>query len=111
MNKRLRKKKRIGEFQELGFEVSFDVSPKITIAQRNALLDAFITDAIEANGLLFGGGGADKNWEGFVTVDKRRGSATEVHRQSVRAWLEDQKAISNIKIGELRDAWHGWDSQ
>jgi uncharacterized protein YggL (DUF469 family) len=111
MKRRLRKKKRIGEFQELGFEVSFDMSPELTIEQRNALLDAFIMDAIEANDLACGGGGSDMNWEVFVVAEKPRASAAEAQRQAVQAWLEGQKAISNIKVGELRDAWHGWDGE
>jgi len=36
MKKRLRKKKRVGEFQELGFTVSFELDPNMTTAERNA---------------------------------------------------------------------------
>ena len=109
MKKRLRKKKHEGEFQEFGFEVSFGLLADLAFEERNAVLDAFITEAIEANGLQFGGGGTT-TWEGFIALDKPRGSATEDHRSVVTAWLEKNPKIVNVQVGELRDAWHGWDS-
>ena len=107
MKKRLRKKKYLGEFQEFGFRTSFDMDPDLTTEQRNALIDDFIKEAIEDNGLQFGGGGPANNWAGFVTLDSR-GSATEKHRELVRAWLESRPEVGNIVIRELRDAYHGW---
>ena len=108
MKRRLRKKKRVGEFQEFGFEVSFDTPLNLTVHEHNTILGEFITQAIEANGLQFGGGG-DTRWKGFVTLNKPRGSVTEHHRKLVHNWLDRNPKISNFSVGALRDAWHGWD--
>jgi uncharacterized protein YggL (DUF469 family) len=99
LRRRLRKKIRKGEFRELGFEIAFRVSKR-----RDELLDRFILEAIEGNGLLFGG----SEIGGFATSAVDRGSATDDQRDRVRAWLEAQPEITGISIGDLRDAWHGW---
>jgi uncharacterized protein len=110
MNRRLRKKKRLGEFREFGFLVRFRFAAKLSMDERNALLDDWIRSAIEANGLLFGGGGRNSHWEGFVTLD-RRGSATEGHREAVNRWLKSESRVSEFEVGPLVDAWHGWRRQ
>ena len=99
MRKRLRKKLRKGEFREFGFEIAFRVKER-----RDELLDRFILEAIEGNGLLFGG----SEIGGFATSTANGASATDDQREKVRAWLEAQPEITDISIGELRDAWHGW---
>lgn len=108
MRKRLRKKKRVGEFQELGFELAFayDVEGE---AELDQLWDSFIEQAIEGNNLECGGGGDEKGMEYFVVAAGGRASATEDHRQCVRSWLEAEPCVKNIVVGPLRDAWHGWD--
>ncbi|MFL6201105.1 MAG: 50S ribosome-binding protein YggL [Thermoanaerobaculia bacterium] len=45
---------------------------------------------------------------GFATSAADRASATDDQRERVRAWLEAQPEITDVSIGELRDAWHGW---
>ena len=105
MRKRLRKKLHRGEFQEMGFEVRLRISSKLDESSFNKLIDAFIEQAIEANGLMFGGGGNESEWSGFVTLD-RRGSATEEHRQFVQSWLQSQPQIVEHQVGPLVDAWH-----
>lgn len=101
MRKRVRKKKRLGEYREYGFCVSFEISDP---AKLDLIFDRYIVEAIEGNRLLFGGSPRG----GFVTAAHRRGSATECDRERVRRWLEQQSEVTNIKVGELRDAWHGW---
>jgi uncharacterized protein YggL (DUF469 family) len=108
MKKRLRKKKRVGEFQEFGFKLGFEMDATLSNEERNALLDAFIKEAIESNGLEFGGGGSGSVWDGFAAANRHRGSAAERHREAVRNWLEGNRKITGFWIGELRDAWHGW---
>jgi uncharacterized protein YggL (DUF469 family) len=106
MKKRLRKKKHLGEFEELGFRVRFRLSPDLRDAERNRLLaEGWIREAIEANELCFGGGGLEV-WDGFVTL-ARGGSATEEHRRLVARWLEAQPAIVEHTVFPLVDAWHG----
>lgn len=108
MRKRLRKKKHLGEFQELGFEVSFRYAEGLSTKEHDEFFDDWILKAIVGNGLLFGGGFGRGVCNGFITVDKKRGSATERHRQAVEAWLKANPKILNFTVGPLVDAWHGW---
>ena len=86
MRKRLRKKFHRGEFQELGCEVRFQVVDHLSYDAFDAVVDAFISQAIEAHGLLCGGGGKNPEWNVFVTR-AGQGSATEEHRQAIETWL------------------------
>jgi uncharacterized protein YggL (DUF469 family) len=104
VRKRIRKKLHQGEFQEMGFEVQFRISTDVSEAAFDAFIDAFLEQAIEANGLMFGGGGR-REWEGFVTLE-RRGSATEEHRQLMQRWFESQPQIVGYQVGPLVDAWY-----
>ena len=84
MKKRLRKKKRVGEFQEFGFEAGFRFSNGLDTKTRNNLIDRFIEKAIEDNGLQFGGDGGGSEWNGFVTLAKARGSTSNHLREAVQ---------------------------
>ena len=72
-----------------------------------SLLHRFLSEAIEANGLAFGGGYND-DFSGFVVSGKAYGKVEEGHRALVQAWLAQQPALTDVKVGELRDAWYGW---
>src|SRR3990167_1213839 len=98
---RLRKKLRIGEFQELGFEVSFRLYRGLSDRDSEKFWNAFILEAIERNGLAFGG-----STEGFITA-WGRGSATEEHREGVGDWLRSRPEIEAVEVGPLTDAWYG----
>jgi uncharacterized protein len=104
VRKRLRKKLHQGEFQEMGFEVQCRVAADMSETAFDAFVDAFLEQAIEANGLMFGGGGR-REWKGFVTLE-RRGSATDDHRQVMQRWLESQLQIVEYQVGPLVDAWY-----
>lgn len=99
-SRRLRKKLRVGEFRELGFNVSFQHRAGLAEAEMDRFWDAFLLEAIESQGLEFGGG-----TEGFITV-WGRGSATDIHRERVRAWLTARSEIESVSVGPLVDAWH-----
>jgi uncharacterized protein YggL (DUF469 family) len=105
VRKRLRKKLHVGEFQELGFEVYFRVADNLSYDAFDAVVDTFISQAIEAHGLLCGGGGTNPEWSVFVTP-QGRGSATEEHRQAIAAWLAARPEVSTVQIGPLVDAWY-----
>lgn len=105
MNKRLRKKKRVGEFRELGFRVQFE-TPGMSTEQEEALCDRWLEEAVEANGLICGGAFGPEQWDGFVQLD-HRGSATDEHRQAVTKWLESQAQIKKVQVSPLIDAWYG----
>jgi uncharacterized protein len=98
-SRRLRKKLRVGEFRQLGFEVEFAFRQKLDRDQDDQFWDAFIIDAIESNNLTFGGG-----TQGFI-VPEKRATATEAHRQIVHAWLLAQPEVASVVVGPLVDAW------
>ncbi len=82
MKKRLRKKKRLGEFDQIGFglEVTFIVAD----SDYDILYDAFI-DFIESLNLCCGGG-LGKHWCQHVNSEDDS-SVTEENRQKVVEWL------------------------
>ena len=105
MKKRLRKKRRLGEFREYGFELMFAIQASLTAEKVDAVTDAFI-DLIESRNLQFGGGG-NHSWSGFVQGPSR-GSATEQDREAILRWLAQHEHVVSATTGPLRDAWHGW---
>ncbi|WP_345689672.1 50S ribosome-binding protein YggL [Novipirellula caenicola] len=107
MKKRLRKKRRLGEFREDCFELTFEMSPALSNDDIDSLTDTFI-DMIESNGLQFGGGG-NSLWSGIVQ-GPCRGAATESDRRAVLDWLNQQPDVLNTQAGPLRDASYGWSS-
>ncbi|HEY2932919.1 MAG TPA: 50S ribosome-binding protein YggL [Acidobacteriota bacterium] len=66
MKKRLRKKLHRGEFCEFGFEVRFQLSEGLDDARLEQFWDIFIGEAIEARGLMCGGG-CGRVWDVFVS--------------------------------------------
>lgn len=102
MRKRLRKKKRIGEFQELGFEVCTTLRTGLSEQERDAFLDRVIA-FVEARRLGYGGGDVSA----FVSY-LGRGSLTEQDREAFSAFLAGDTAVERHELGPLRDAWYGW---
>jgi uncharacterized protein YggL (DUF469 family) len=104
MKKRLRKKMRLAEFREFGFEVSFQLPDDLDQADLYRFFDSFITEAIEGRGLMCGGG-CGQVWDVFVTRHGR-GSANEEDRHGVAAWLQQYPHVTDVQVGPLTDAWH-----
>lgn len=104
MKKRLRKKLRRGEFQELGFEVQFRLPDNWIEADLTRFWESFITEAIEREGLMCGGA-SGLAWN--ITVTRaRRGSATQADRAKLSQWLTERPAVSDLIVGPLVDVWH-----
>ena len=106
LNRRQRKKKNVGEFQELGFEFKASFKQAPSDSERDLLINAFL-DTVIANGLEFGGGASD-DFTGFVVSVKRYGKVDEAQRELVRAWLANHALLADVSVGPLRDVWHGW---
>lgn len=106
MRKRLRKKKRLGEFAEFGVLVAVTPTLPLDSPERDSLLDRFIEEAIERNELSCGGGGGE-TWEFFVTANGRRASVTEAQRRSLEAWLHSSSGVGTYTLSSPIDAWHG----
>ena len=106
MRRRLRKKRRLAEFTQLGFNLRYSVRENLSSEALDDLLDRFILEAIEANGLFCGGGGGPKEWHFFAYPQGRR-SATEADARHVGEWLSGQEAISAFSLGSFEDLWNG----
>lgn len=92
------KKLHIGEFQELGF--LFETTLQAG-TNENALVEAFLTEAIDPNTLGFGG------WATGGSVEKLgRGSVTEDQRQAVLSWLSARPEITSLSATGLVDMWY-----
>lgn len=107
LNRRQRKKLRLGEFQELGFEITGVCPEPLPEDAADRFLDGLF-EFVEARRLCAGGGfgaGSESRFSMFVCAIGR-GSATEEDRQAIEAWLKSQPCIRNVCAGPLRDAWH-----
>lgn len=115
MNKRLRKKKRCGEFTEYGVNIRIEIE-NVSV---DTALDSLIA-FVEAHDLALGGGiGSDGCGEIFVTAVrpcKRLGpggvqrylsrSVTESDRAVIQDYLTTAPFISYFEVGLPVDAWH-----
>jgi len=100
-SRRLRKKLCVDEFQELGFDLNLGFKEDLTDEAVDAFLDAFLTEAMDANGLDYVGG------DEFGLVCKAtRGSVTEEQRAAVEAWLKGRPELTKIELSPLGDAWY-----
>ncbi|WP_347114299.1 50S ribosome-binding protein YggL [Leclercia sp. S52] len=103
--RRLRKKLRVGEFQEFGFTISFRFdSQQYNLDQA---LDHWI-EFVEAQGWGFAGGGKEGSdiLSGYL-VRFKRGTLNDADRELAQQWLDSQPGFACIQCTELSDAWHG----
>ncbi|WP_460044305.1 YggL family protein [Pseudomonas sp. S2_H01] len=100
-SRRLRKKLCVDEFQELGFELNLDFKENLGDEEIEAFLDAFLEEAMDANGLDYVGG----DDYGLVCL-ANRGSVTEEQRATVESWLKAREELTEVKVSPLLDAWY-----
>lgn len=103
-SRRLRKKLHIEEFKELGFTVSWSFEEGTTEETLDNIVDQFILEAIQPNGLAYEGSGY-LNWKGIICTQKL-GNCTEEHRDIVTKWL-NERGLKSVKTSPLIDIW--WD--
>jgi len=101
MKKRLRKKLRLREFQQMGFHTDFHLNIPFTHEAEYVFWDK-LTAFVEGLGLEIGG-----SISSFYAVRAGRGTATETDRESLATWLHQQPEVSNVKVWPLDDAWYG----
>ena len=100
MRKRLRKKLKEGEFATAVVPIAFRVR-QLLVSDRESLIDRFIAEAIEANGLQFGGGGSGSIWSGFAEPADWPGTISEDQRSAVEAWIASAPEIVERFVGEI----------
>jgi len=101
-SRRLRKKLRVAEFKELGFDVAWQLSDDITNEAVDTFIDNFFAEAIRPNGLGFGGEG-DTLWHGLICT-QALGSCNNAQRAAVEKWLSDNGA-TQVAVSALYDVW------
>lgn len=103
MKKRLLKKKHLGQFAELGSQL---VAIRNTKANPDAFQDAFIIEAIEANGCFCGGALSDDKIDVIVELG-RRSEDPEEKFSKITAWLDARPDVQDWRAGPLFDVWYG----
>lgn len=103
-SRRLRKKLRVGEFQEFG--VTIDLTFNQTILEFEQALDELLA-YVEAQGYVFGGGGSMTGNEisGFLCKSER-GTLTETQVTGLNGWLQQMPWITEYSVSGFIDAWH-----
>lgn len=103
-SRRLRKKLFVDEFNVQGFEVDMSFAQGITDEAIDGFFDDFLANVIEANELVFAGGGNSEGFSGFVIPSARYSSATEEHRKLLAEWFDKNELITEHSSSELVDA-------
>ncbi|MBB1269255.1 YggL family protein [Shewanella sp. SR44-3] len=101
---RLRKKLRVDEFQEFGFDINWVFEDSVSEADIDNLVDQFINEVIEPRKLGFHGGG-HKEWEGIIATQDI-GKCTEEDIAVVKAFWQ-AKPVKDLEISALYDIWWG----
>lgn len=101
-SRRLRKKLRVEEFQEFGFDLNWTFDGSVAEEQIDTIVDEFIEEVIEPRKLGFHGGG-HKEWEGIIAT-QAIGKCTEEDRAAVSDFWK-AKSVSDVTVGELYDIW------
>lgn len=105
MKRRLRKKKRLGEFRELGFAIQAQLRSS-SKEGRLDFIERFV-DAVERRALLFGGGCSLEGLLEGLIMPRARGSASAEDREAVLQLLQNAPEIARYEVGPLKDAWYG----
>ncbi|TFZ33185.1 DUF469 family protein, partial [Pseudomonas syringae] len=99
--RRLRKKLGVDEVQELGVELNLDFKQELDDKALDAFLDAFLTEAMEANGLGYVGG----DDFGLVCLSKR-GSVSAEPRAAADACLKGRSELTDATVSPLIAVWY-----
>jgi uncharacterized protein YggL (DUF469 family) len=107
---RQRKKLRVGEFKELGFEIDLVFDMPMDGEPYEDFIDALFL-FLESRDLLAGGfGGRMPLLEtGGYVARTGRGSASEDDAAAVVEWLRARPEVRDARAGQLLDAWYGYE--
>ena len=106
MNKRQRKKHRLGEFGEFGFALMFRTPAPAPPLDADPFLDAFI-EAAEDRGLSITGATGSLYDVTVMGLSERRRTISAEQRAALIEWLADRAEVSDLNAGPLVDLWHG----
>ncbi len=67
-------------------------------------------DAIEARGLVFGGGcSTEDSWEGIIARNKRYSSPDAADMEFVSDWFKSRPMSRSLHVGHEIDLWYASD--
>lgn len=101
-SKRLRKKLRLDEFQELGFELEINLNVDLNSELTDAFFDRFLAGLIGPNGMGYCG------WDYGYVCSYSRECLSEKHRELVSIWLKEAPEVATFTVHPLADSWHSW---
>jgi len=102
MNKRIRKKRHLGEFKEYMFEFSLKLRPELTEPELEAWWDDLI-DIVEDLKLgIFGGGNHEQEFS--CIRGKGRAPITLEDRDALGRCLSQDSRVVSYQLGDLEDA-------
>lgn len=107
LNRRQRKKLRVGEFQEFIFQLDATFKSSMDAAAYEAFIDAF-TDFADAKGLsVWGMGGSLPITQTGAWIQKSgRGSPAQTDRDALVTWLQERPDVATAVAGDFEDGWH-----
>ncbi len=109
LNRRQRKKLRVGEFQELVFEIRIQFRQPMDDATLDTFWDALIA-LVESRRLAVGGWSDLTKMDGVISA-WGRGSPTEADRQALLDWLRLRSEVASAEAGDFADGWYGRDAE
>lgn len=106
MKKRLRKKLHLGEFREYGLELDLTITNLKTEDEMDLLLDRFIEDFVEANGLYCGGGMnlKDKTLGFVIEVGRSKEKVFDIYHQLIDWFKANQYDVAGTY--HIVDLWY-----
>ncbi len=106
MKKRLRKKKHLKEFTEFGIDIDFSIGVEISEEEFDSLIDRFISDFVEGNGLYCGGGWNPKErTAGFIIEVGRKKGNCDFYAERLQNWFENE-GIKPPEVYKIVDLWN-----
>jgi uncharacterized protein YggL (DUF469 family) len=103
MKKRLRKKKHIGEFKELGFLLEAKLNLQ-TDEELDRFNDEFL-DYIEKENMHIGGGMGMDDLSLYVCTGVVNTGNAEA-RENLISWMDKHENVTEVNAGELKDAYY-----
>ena len=103
--RRARERTSAPDFCQLGFPISFFVSPDVEHSSISLVLEDLRYEVLAPNSLECGGGCSRNRFQGFVI--RWQGSASEEDRREISEWLGLRPEITDYDVGRLIQAWYG----
>lgn len=102
MNKRLRKKKRRGEFTVWGRQL---IIARNRTDEFDKFFDDFIVEAIEGSGCRCGGGGHNDQLDVVVELGCLLDDP-DTKLNQITAWLHSRRDVKEWQVGNMFDIWY-----